>query len=109
MRAEGKERESQSEKKQVNESDKQHLSTTDVTDFNASNITEVFVGNDRSLVLSVPVVNDDIDEVDELFVLLLELVSAENPDRVDLSERNISLARINDDDGECVCVCVCVC
>ena len=53
----------------------------------------------------MPVVNDEIDEVDELFVLLLELVSAENPDRVDLSERNISLARINDDDGECDCVC----
>ena len=39
---------------------------------------------------------------------MLELVSAENPDRVDLSERNISLARINDDDGECDCVCVCI-
>ena len=66
----------------------------------------MFVGNQPSLTLSVPVVNDEIDEVDELFVLLLELVSAENPDRVDLSERSISVARINDDDGECDCVCV---
>ena len=82
------------------------MSTTGGIDFNASNLTGVFVGSQSSLTLSVPVVNDEIDEVDELFVLLLELVSAENPDRVDLSERNISLARINDDDGECDCVCV---
>ena len=85
------------------------MSTTGVIDFNASNLTGVFDGNQPSLTLSVPVVNDDIDEVDELFVLLLELVSAENPDRVDLDERNISLARINDDDGECECVCACFC
>ena len=75
------------------------MSTTGVIDFNASNLTGVFVGSQSSLTLSVPVVDDEIDEVEELFVLLLELVSAENPNRVDLSERNISLARINDDDG----------
>ena len=83
------------------------MSTTGVIDFNASNLTGVFVGFQPSLTLSVPVVNDDIEEVDELFVLLLELVSAVNPDRVDLSERNISLLRIYDDDGECeMCMCV---
>ena len=85
------------------------LSTTGVIDFNASNLTGVLAGDDRSLALSVPVVNDDIDEDDELFVLLLELVSAVNPDRVDLSERNISLLQITDDDGECDRVCVCFC
>ena len=72
-----------------------------MTDFNASNLTGVFAGNQPNLTLSVLVVDDDIDEVDELFAILLELVSAENPDRVDLSERNISLLRIIDDDGEC--------
>ena len=82
------------------------MSTTGGIDFNASNLTGVFVGSQSSLTLSVPVVNDEIDEVDEIFVLLLELVSAENPDRVDLSERSISVARINDDDGECDCVYV---
>ena len=82
------------------------MSTTGVIDFNASNLTGVFVGYQPSLTLSVPVVNDDIEEVDELFVLVLELVSAVNPDRVDLSERNISLARINDDDGECMGLCI---
>ena len=84
------------------------MSTTGVIDFNASTLTGKLVGDQRSLVMSVIIVDDDIDEVDEVFAVLLELVSAENPDRVDLSERNISLARINDDDGECDCVCVCI-
>ena len=75
------------------------MSTTGVTDFNTSNLTGVLIGSDRSLAMSMMVVDDDIDEVDELFAVLLELVSAVNPDRVDLSERNISLLRINDDDG----------
>ena len=87
-----------------NKVSKLYLSTTGV-DFIASNLTGVFVGDDRSLAMSVPVVDDDINEEDEFFAILLELVSAVNPDRVDLSERNISLARIYDDDGECVCVC----
>ena len=82
------------------------MSTTGGIDFNASNVTGVFVGNQRSVTLSVMVVDDDIDEEDELFAILLELVSAVNPDRVDLSERNISLLRITDDDGECeMCMC----
>ena len=80
------------------------MSTTGERDFNASNLTGVLAGDDRSLTLSVPVVDDNIDEADELFAVLLELVDAENPDRVDLSERNITLLRINDDDGECECV-----
>ena len=91
-----------------NKVSKLYLSTTGV-DFIASNLTEVFVGDNRSLVLSVPVVDDDIDEDDEFFAILLELVSAVNPDRVDLSERNISLLQITDDDGECDRVCVCFC
>ena len=74
--------------------------TTGEIDFNASNLTGVFTGDDRSLAFSVMVVNDDIDEEDELFAVLLELVSAVNPNRVDLGERNISLLRIADDDGE---------
>ena len=85
------------------------MSTTGGIDFNASNITGVLQGNTRNLPLSVRVVDDDIDEDDEVFAVLLELVSAVNPDRVDLSERNISVLRIADDDGECDCVCACVC
>ena len=54
------------------------------------------------------VVDDHIDEYDELFAVLLEVVDAVNPDRVDFSERNISVLRIHDDDCECDCVCVCV-
>ena len=85
------------------------MSTTGGIDFNASNITGVFVGNTRNLVLSVMVVDDDIDEDDEFFAVLLEVVDAVNPDRVDLSERNISVFRIADDDGECDCVYMCFC
>ena len=61
----------------------------------------------RDLDTSVMIVNDDIDEVNEVFAVLLELVSAVNPDKVFLDERNASLCRIVDDDGECVCVCAC--
>ena len=81
------------------------MSTTG-EDFNASNLTGIFAGDDRSLALSVMVFDDDIDEEDEVFAASLELVSAMNPRRVDLSERCFSLFRINDDDGECECVCV---
>ena len=55
--------------------------------------------------VTVTIIDDDINEVDEFFSILLELVSAVNPHRVDLGERNISLLRIYDDDGECDCVC----
>ena len=59
--------------------------------------------------MSVMVVDDDIDEEDEFFAILLELVSAENSDRVDLSERNISLLQItDDDDSKCEYICVCL-
>ena len=85
------------------------MSPTGEIDFNASNLTGVFVGNQRSLAMSVMVNDDDIEEENEVFAVLLELVSAVNPDRVDLSERNISLLQITDDDGECDRVCVCFC
>ena len=86
-----------------NKSDEDYFSTSGEADFNASNLTGVLADDDRSLNMSVMVVNDIIDEDDEFFAILLELVSAENPDRVDLSDRNISLLRIIDDDGECEC------
>ena len=76
------------------------MSTTGVIDFNASNLTGVLVGSTRNLPLSVMVVDDDIDEDDELFAVLLEVVDAVNPHRVNLTERNISVLRIADDDGE---------
>ena len=85
------------------------MPSTGLKDFNTSNLTGVLVGNTRDLALSVRVVDDDIDEDNELFAVLLEVVDAVNPNRVDLSERNISVLRIADDDGECDCVCVGFC
>ena len=76
------------------------MSTTGGIDFNASNLTGILVGSTRNLPLSVMVVNDDIDEDDELFAVLLEVVDAVNPHRVNLTERNISVLRIADDDSE---------
>ena len=76
------------------------MSITGVIDFNASNLTGVLVGITRNLPLSVMVVDDKIDEDDELFAVLLEVVDAVNPHRVNLTERNISVLRIADDDGE---------
>ena len=50
------------ENRSDSKSHKQCLSTTGGIDFNASNITGVYVGSQSSLTLSVPVVNDDLDE-----------------------------------------------
>ena len=58
-------------------------------------------GNAQTIVLDpgIGIVNDTINEAEQDFALLLELVDAVNPDRVDLrSERFISLARIFDND-----------
>ncbi len=42
--------------------------------------------------------DDDINEVEQLFVIFLEVV---NPDRVDLTGRFATLGRIIDDDRKC--------
>ena len=42
--------------------------------------------------------DDTINEADEVFVVLLEVVDAVDPNRVDLGVRNASLCRIGDDD-----------
>ena len=123
MRAEGKKSESENENVRREKSERNqtnyicplytgatYFNTSNVTgDFNPSNITGMLVGNTRDLALSVRVVDDDIDEDDELFAVLLEVVDAVNPHRVNLTERNISVLRIADDDGECDYVCASFC
>lgn len=103
--------ESESEEGEVNEANKQCLSSTGGIDFNASIITGEFGAGDysRDLDMSLMIFNDNIDEVNEVFAVLLELVSAENPDKVNLSERNATLCRIVDDDGKRTSICTCVC
>ena len=45
--------------------------------------------------------DDDINEVEQLFVIFLRVVDAVNPDRVDLTGRFATLGRIIDDDRKC--------
>ena len=52
----------------------------------------------------ITIFDDDINEVEEeIFVLVLQLVTATEPSLVDFSERNATLARIVDNDGN-LCV-----
>ena len=47
--------------------------------------------------------DDDINEVEQVFVIFLQVVDAVDPDRVDLqSGRNATLGIILDDDCKCV-------
>ena len=81
------------------------LAGVENVDFNATAITLIFESNEHSddrLRTSVMLFDDDVNEAEEVFVVLLELVSAENPDKVDLSQRKASLCRIGDDDCECL-------
>ena len=49
--------------------------------------------------LDIRITNDDINEVEQIFVLFMEVFSAVNPDRVDLrSGRFATSGRIIDDD-----------
>ena len=50
--------------------------------------------------VDIPIFDDDIDEADEGFVLLLEVVDPAVAPFVDLSSRNASLGRIDDNDGK---------
>ena len=72
-------------------------------DYNSSNITATFgISNEQrdDVATPIPITNDDIDEVDEVFVVVLELVDAVNPDRVDILVRPASLCRIVDEDSK---------
>ena len=46
----------------------------------------------------IPLTDDIINEANEVFVVRLELVTAVDPNRVDLTDRNASLCRIGDND-----------
>ncbi len=48
--------------------------------------------------VSIPIIDDDINEGDEIFAVILELIDAVDPNRVDLNFRNASLCRIGDND-----------
>ena len=73
-----------------------------VADFSTTPLEFTFVaGATRTIRLTpgIGITNDTINEVEQLFALILEVVDVIDPDRVDLqSQRFASLARIFDDD-----------
>ncbi len=46
----------------------------------------------------VPIVDDDRNEAEKDFVVILEVLTASNPDQVDLSMTNTSIVHIRDND-----------
>ena len=74
--------------------------TTGRVDFNDSvHIVTVPAGRKvEDISVDIPIYDDLIDEDDEGFILLLEIVDPAEAPFVDLSTRNTSLGRIDDDD-----------
>ncbi len=52
--------------------------------------------------VTISLTNDEINEGAEVFMVMLELVDAVDPDRVDLSVRNASLCRNGDNDRKSI-------
>lgn len=52
------------------------------------------------ITILVPVVDDDIDEADQVFVVIMEITGAINMNLIDVG-LNVSYCRIIDNDGEC--------
>ena len=73
-----------------------------MTDFSTAPRQITFIAGGattQSLDSGITIVNDDINEVEQLFALFLEVDTAVDPGRVDLrSERFATLGRIFDDD-----------
>ena len=75
-------------------------SFTGVLDFSTVPVLiTIAAGGTTVITLDIRITNDDINEVEQYFALFVEVVSATNPDRVDLrSGRFAALGRIIDDD-----------
>ena len=58
----------------------------------------VFEADDRSVGCPIPITDDEVNEAEEFFAVLLEVVDAVSPERVDISGRNVSLCFIVDND-----------
>ena len=55
----------------------------------------------EDITVCIPICDDEIDEADEGFVVVLELKDPAKDISVDLSTRNATLGRIDDNDGKC--------
>ena len=54
--------------------------------------------SNNTVVVNVPTDNDDVNEANQYFVVLLEVMQADDQNRVDLTAGNISTCMIEDDD-----------
>ncbi len=75
-------------------------SFTGVLDFSTVPVLITFAaGGTTVITLDIRITNDEINEVEQYFALFMDVVSATDPDRVDLrSGRFAALGRIIDDD-----------
>ena len=69
-------------------------------DFNESTqyITFSSSNANNDITVYIPIFDDEINEADEGFMILLELVDSNLADSVDLLSRNCTLGRIDDND-----------
>ena len=73
---------------------------TDYLDFNYSKQQAMFSEGQRSVILDIPIVDDDIDEADEqVFIVFLEVVNATNYNKVNIN-RQFSIGRISDNESK---------
>ena len=71
-------------------------------DFSNSPPVEIVLSGSARGILSapIPISDDEINELEEGFIVVLEVASAVDPALVDLSGRNTALFRIRDNDGK---------
>lgn len=78
------------------------FSGNDDFDGTMKSITFPADGVDSVFIMDVPVaiVDDEINEAQQFFVVLMEVVDAVNPKLLNNADRNISMCTILDNDGE---------
>ena len=81
----------------------------DEEDFDVSEVSVTFLANEdvvrpTTILVPIPVVDDNKDEADEqLFIVYLEAIGM-NPEWIEIS-RKFSICRITDNDGESIQYC----
>ena len=79
-------------------------------DFSPTRKAIIFAGNTETQTVDIDIVDDDVNEMEQIFVIYLEVVDAVSPSKVDLqSGRFATLARIMDDDCKEMLVIMFVC
>ena len=69
--------------------------STQYITFTSSNVND-------DITVYIPIFDDEINEADEGFMILLELVDSNLADSVDLLSRNCTLGIIHDNDRKCL-------